>query len=100
MPGKLIMNSSRQQRMVDEAVDAYVEWREECLRVWEAYQGWLEAARVDGPLASLAYEAALDREQRAAEVYGGLIAQLESGLRNLPASRAEHDSPDWRPTRR
>jgi hypothetical protein len=79
--------------MVDEAMDAYVEWREECVRVWEAYQGWLDSARVDGALASLGYEAALDREQRASEVYAELIARLESRLRSLPPSRAEHDNP-------
>jgi hypothetical protein len=99
VPGKLILNSSRQRRMVDEAVDAYVEWREECVRVWQAYQGWLDAARVDGAFASLAYEAALDREQRAAEVYAELIARLETRLRNLPPSRGEHENPASRASR-
>jgi hypothetical protein len=72
--------------MVDDAMDAYVDWREECHRVWEAYERWLEAAREDTPFAFVAYVAALDREQRAAEVYGELINRLETGLRTIPAS--------------
>ena len=63
--------------MVDEAMDGYVEWREECARVWDAYHRWLSAVRADAALASRAYLAALDREERAAEVYAGLISRLD-----------------------
>jgi len=62
--------------MIDEAMDAYVEWREECIRVRDAYQLWLSAARADAQLAFPAYVAALDREERASEVYAGLIMRL------------------------
>jgi hypothetical protein len=68
--------------MIDEAMDAYVEWREECLRVWDADRRWLSAERADAALAFRAYLAALDREERAAEVY----ADLMSGLDQLVAS--------------
>jgi hypothetical protein len=71
------MMSSLRRRMVDEAMDGYVEWREECVRVWDAYQRWLNAVRQDAALASRAYVAALDREERAAEVYAGLISRLD-----------------------
>jgi hypothetical protein len=64
--------------MVDEAMDAYVDWREECVRVWDAYHGWLTAVRADAALAFRAYLAALDREERASEVYAGLISELDS----------------------
>jgi hypothetical protein len=70
--------------MVDEAMDGYVEWREECARVWDAYHRWLSAVRADAALASRAYLAALDREERAAEVYAGLISRLD---RLVAASR-------------
>jgi hypothetical protein len=63
--------------MVDATMDAYVEWREESLRVWEAYQRWLSAGRTDAALAFLAYVAAVDREERAAEVYAGHISRLD-----------------------
>jgi hypothetical protein len=63
--------------MVDEAMEAYVEWREECIRVWDADLRWLSAERADGALAFRAYVAALDREERAAEVYADLITDLD-----------------------
>jgi hypothetical protein len=72
-----IMLSSLRRRMVDEAMDGYVEWREECVRVWDAYHRWLSAVRPDAALASRAYVAALDREERAAQVYAGLISRLD-----------------------
>ena len=63
--------------MIDEAMDAYVEWREECARVWDAYEGWLSALKQDAALAFQAYVAALDGEERASEVYAGLISRLD-----------------------
>ncbi len=50
-------------RLLDEAVDAYVDWREECAGVWSAYGRWLRATVVDAPLAFSAYRAAVDREE-------------------------------------
>jgi hypothetical protein len=70
------MISSLRKRMIDEAMDAYVEWREECIRVWDADRLWLSAERADAALAFRAYVAALDREERASEVYADLISRL------------------------
>jgi hypothetical protein len=70
------MSSSLPRRMVDEAIDAYVDWREECTHVWEAHRAWESAEEVDAPLAFRAYVAALDREERASEVYADLIGRL------------------------
>ena len=67
------MNRLSQKRLVDRLIDAYVSWREACLRVSEAYGSW---ARETGPGARFAfgsYIAALDQEERAAEVYAGLV---------------------------
>jgi hypothetical protein len=62
--------------MVDETIDAYVDWREECTHVWEAYRRWESAVGADAALAFRAYGAALDREARASEVYADLIGRL------------------------
>jgi hypothetical protein len=70
------MIGSPPRRMVDETIDAYVDWREECTHVWEAYSRWLSAARGDAALAFRAYVAALDREERASEVYADLMSRL------------------------
>ena len=62
------------QPLVDAAIDAYVDWREACARVREAYVQWERAPSADAPVAFSSYRAALDREGCAADVYGGLLA--------------------------
>lgn len=64
------------KRLVDEAVDAYVDWREERASVWDAYARWASAPVADCPLAFSAYGAALDREERAAHVYAELMTRV------------------------
>jgi hypothetical protein len=76
--------------MVDEAIDAYVDWREECTRVSDAYDYWLGAVRADTALSFWAYMAALDREQRASEIYAERIGRLETAVLNcLPTTLEE-----------
>jgi hypothetical protein len=57
------------QRQVDEAIDAYVDWREECLSVSEAYERWAHAPVGEAAFAFVAYRAALDREEQASQTY-------------------------------
>jgi len=67
------MNKLSHKRLVDRLVDAYVSWREECLRVTDAYGSWV---RETGPGVESAfgrYMAALEQEERAAEVYARLV---------------------------
>jgi hypothetical protein len=76
--------SLHQQQIVDDAVIAYAEWREECMEVWNAYGSWASAAPEDVRRAHAAYRAALDREEAAAKVYAGLMKRVghlvETGL--------------------
>ena len=78
--------SLHQKRIVDDAVIAYVEWREECTEVWNAYGWWASAPPEDVRRAHAAYRAALDREDAAAKVYAGLLKRVgdlvETGLDN------------------
>jgi hypothetical protein len=53
-------------------MDEYVSWREECSNVAASYARWSQASRREQALAFGAYVAALDREERAAAVYGQL----------------------------
>jgi hypothetical protein len=87
------MIRSQRQRTIDEAMDAYVSWREECVRVWEAYQRSRGEDRGDAALAYPAYVAALDREERASEVYAGLIRRLGRLVRSTPPSATEPRAP-------
>jgi hypothetical protein len=73
------LGSLAEKRLVDDMTDAYVDWREERAAVWLAYDGWTCAPMADGAVAFAVYRAALDREERAAEVYGRLVMQLAAG---------------------
>jgi hypothetical protein len=66
------MNELSHKRVVDRLIEAYVSWREACLQVSDAYCSWAsETGR--GTVAFERYAAALDREERAAEVYAALV---------------------------
>jgi hypothetical protein len=81
MSGEPIVIRSRRNRALDEVMDAYVEWRQECIRVWETYQRWRTAVRADAAIAFQVYRAALEGEERAAEVYGRHIGAFEARVR-------------------
>jgi hypothetical protein len=80
------------ERLVNEAFERYLEWRAESDSVSEAYRAWSTASAGDGALPFAAYRGALDREQRAAELYGSVIDRVERlqpelGARELGATR-------------
>ena len=70
------MRNSVTERMVDETIDAYVDWREECARVRVAYRDWSTAPLSRVTDAFREYCAALDNEQDAADEYAQLIRRL------------------------
>jgi hypothetical protein len=65
--------------LIDDVLDAYVDWRVQCRRVWRAYQAWSSAAPEDGRLRYAAYLAELDQEHRTTEAYAGRIARVTAG---------------------
>jgi hypothetical protein len=80
-------------RLVDEAIERYVEWREECARVETAYRCWSNAGATEWTISFAIYHAALDREECAARVYSGAVSRLTQFLwrgaeRDPPSSRA------------
>src|SRR5438132_5220106 len=70
------MATLQRRRLVDEVMDAYVDWREECIAVSDAYDSWVAADATDAALAFGIYTAALDREERASDAYAGLIRRV------------------------
>jgi hypothetical protein len=70
----------RKNALTDEAIARYVEWREECATVYDAYANWTNAPTDETDLPFAAYTAALDREQSAATVYGRALQRLERSL--------------------
>jgi hypothetical protein len=67
--------------MIDEAVRAYIDWRDQSEVVWDAYDHWASRAHPDNALAFGAYRAALEREEHACRVYATLITEAPIRLR-------------------
>ena len=65
-------------QLADALIDVYVEWREECRAVRLAYQGLRTASEDDRSATFAAFRAALDREERAADVYAALVQQASA----------------------
>ena len=65
-----------QQPIVNELLLAYIEWREESAEVWDAYRWWASAPAEDATCARAAYQAALDREEAAANAFAELIERV------------------------
>jgi hypothetical protein len=80
----MIWRAARRRARVGAAVAAYRQWHSERDAVRAAYRVWVAASAFGEPLAFEAYQSALDREERAANTYAGLMRRVpdltESGL--------------------
>jgi len=89
------MIRSLPRRMVDETMDAYVDWREECAHVRDAYRRWLSAVKADGRARVFApTRRRLDREERASEVLRRADRPARSPL-STDASAKDERGPSW-----
>ena len=79
------MGAQSRPELIDELMDAYVEWREECVWLREAYEHWSSGSAEDRTLTFAAYGAALDREQRASAVYQVVLDRATRTLGTKPA---------------
>jgi hypothetical protein len=80
----MIWRAARRRARVDTAVAAYRQWHAERDAVRAAYRVWAAASAFAEPLAFEAYQSALDREERAAKAYAGVMRRVrhltETGL--------------------
>ena len=74
------MDKPNLEWVVDELIDAYVDWREACDRVNEAYRSWALATGQDDRAGFGMYVAALDAEERAAAAYAALVRRAYGRL--------------------
>jgi hypothetical protein len=74
---RYMMNTLSRKRLVDKLVDAYVDWREMCARVNDAYRSWASETAPGDRVTFGLYMAALDAEEQAAEVYAGLVRRAD-----------------------
>jgi hypothetical protein len=76
--------------LVDRLVELYCDWRTECAEVQATYERLSRARTSERELAHAAYDAALDREGSAAEMYAAqleLIVSLGTGDTRDPPQR-------------
>jgi hypothetical protein len=74
-PRPLIAASAR-GAAAEALIDGYVAWREAASAVEAAYERWTRCTSSDRFLAFAGYKAALEREERAADVYQRRIERL------------------------
>jgi hypothetical protein len=79
------------RQAVDDALDAYLQWREECAAVWDAYGWWAGATPEDKAPAHAAYQAALDREEAAANIYATRVDRASQLLDQTTRTGAATD---------
>jgi hypothetical protein len=85
------MRKRSEKRPIDRMIGAYVDWRETSLVVHDAYRSWASATHPAADVAFRRYKAALDAEERAAEVYARLAVRaghLAMSDDNLPGPLA------------
>jgi hypothetical protein len=91
------MNNSYTTQLVDETLDAYVEWRDECAEVRDAYRRWSTAPQSHATDAFDEYLAALDNEEHAANLYAQLIRRIRRRVSVRPWN--QRTERPWRPPR-
>jgi hypothetical protein len=69
--------------LIDELIEVYVDWREECIGLRAAYERWSNGAAEQRDLAFAGYRAALDREEQASVAYANQIELVSSS--SVPA---------------
>jgi hypothetical protein len=71
--------------VIDDPMEMYVEWREACVALREAYEKWSSVRVAEREPAFAAYRAALDGEEHASAVYENRVNQA---VRELPVFRS------------
>jgi anti-sigma factor RsiW len=90
------MNNSYTAQLVDETLDAYVEWLDECAEVRDAYRRWSTAPTGRATDAFDEYLAALDNEEHAADLYAQLIRRIRQRVSVRPWNQRTK-RPRWPP---
>jgi hypothetical protein len=81
-----IMNALSRKPLIDQVIEAYVDWREACLEVNDSYRSWASESGPNGKGSFGRYVAALDAEGQAAEVYAELVGRARAYIAALEAA--------------
>jgi len=81
-----IMNTLSRKPLIDQVIEAYVDWREACLRVNDGYLSWASETGPNGRGPFERYVAALDAEGQAAEGYAEVVGRARTYIAALEAA--------------
>jgi hypothetical protein len=70
----------RNKQLVDEAIEAYVAWREACIWLNDAYVAWSRQRGSNAHVKFGGYTAALDHEERTAAYYARVLERVSDVL--------------------
>jgi hypothetical protein len=76
MTPKATLETPRRRRLVNAAMDAYLDWRDQCAAVSGAYRRWADSGEAGVASAWRAYETALDREEHASARYDEVVRRI------------------------
>jgi hypothetical protein len=79
------LSTEIRSELIDELMDRYIDWREECLAVQAAYEHWATGLEEERESAFGGYQAALDREEQASAIFAERIDSINDEQRE-PAS--------------
>jgi hypothetical protein len=68
--------AQRDKQLVDEAIEAYVAWREACIWLKDAYLVWSRQRGSNAGVMFGGYTAALDHEERTAACYARVLERV------------------------
>jgi len=71
-------------KLVDELMDRYVDWREQCMAVRSAYERWSHGPSAEREMAFARYTAALELEEYASREYADRVNRVEHALDDTP----------------
>jgi hypothetical protein len=66
--------------LIDEMLERYVDWREQCVAVAETYERWSNGSIDNRKLGFEVYKAALDLEEHASLIYAERVNRFEDQL--------------------
>jgi hypothetical protein len=72
--------AQRDKQLVDEAIEAYVGWREACIWLNDAYLAWSRQRGFNAHGTFGGYTAALDHEERTATRYASVLERVSDVL--------------------
>jgi hypothetical protein len=76
-----MMRNLIDRRAVDDAADAYADWRTACAAVEDTYARWQRAGGAAASAAYFDYAVALEIEEQLADVYAGYVLAARPPLR-------------------